>query len=92
MPQHERLTLPEYLTGDHSLELQVFIYPVDEQNSWNEQAGKQADELKALLFSQQVSERLPFLPLINAGQVLRAKVEFLVFKNGQGVRYLTQHV
>jgi hypothetical protein len=32
---------------------------------------------------------LPFLPLLNARQVMHAHVKNLDFKNGQGLRYLT---
>ena len=34
---------------------------------------------------------MPFLPMFNAAQVLNAQVEYLDFKNGRGVRFLTQY-
>ena len=33
---------------------------------------------------------MPFLPLFNAQQVMHAQVQYLDFKNGNGVRFLTQ--
>jgi hypothetical protein len=33
---------------------------------------------------------MPYLPLINAAQMTHAQVQFLDFKSGKGVRYLTQ--
>ena len=33
---------------------------------------------------------MPYLPLYNAAQVMHAQVQYIDFKNGVGVRYLTQ--
>jgi hypothetical protein len=35
-------------------------------------------------------DHLPFLPPINAGQVFYAQADFLNFRNGSGIRYITQ--
>ena len=39
---------------------------------------------------EKVCDYMPFLPLFNAAQVLHAKVEFMEFRTGKGVQYLTQ--
>lgn len=90
LPQHQRITLQGYPVTDHLLQPQIFVYPVAELAAFNEGAGQMAVDLQALLESQQPAERMPFLPLFNAAQVMHAQTEFLDFQNGRGVRYLTQ--
>jgi len=34
---------------------------------------------------------IPFLPLVNAGQVSHAQVQYLDFQNGSGARFLTHY-
>lgn len=46
--------------------------------------------MQNLLQSQQAGQYLPFLPLFNASQALHAQDKYLDFKNGKGVRFLTQ--
>ena len=53
--------------------------------------GKVAAELTSLLQTQQVGESLPFLPLINAKQVMHPQTQNLDFKNGKGIRFLTMY-
>jgi hypothetical protein len=89
MPQYTLLTLQGYPTPDHLLKTQIFVYPV-EGLSVNETAGGVVGSLQALLQSQDAGDSMPYLPLYNAGQVMHAQVAFLDFKNGKGVRYLTQ--
>ena len=56
----------------------------------NEAAAKAVTGLQDLLRSHQPGDSLPFLPLYNELQALHAQVNYLDFKNGSGVRYLTQ--
>lgn len=90
MPKHTVLTLQGYPVSGHLMKPQIFIYPVG-QLGINEAAGGVATSLKALLASQQVDEAMPYLPPYNAAQVMHAQVKFLDFKNGKGVRFLTQY-
>ena len=89
MPEHTLLTLQGYAIADHLMEAQIFVYPV-EGLGINEFAGQIPGSLRSLLQSQQAGDSMPYLPLYNAGQVMHAQVAFLDFKNGKGVRYLTQ--
>ena len=53
--------------------------------------GKTAADLQTLLETQQVRDQLPFLPLVpSSRQALDAQVQYLDFKTGKGVRFLTQ--
>jgi hypothetical protein len=89
-PQYSRVTLQGYPVGNHLLKPQIFIYPVADLASANENAGKIAANLQALLQTRQAGDYLPFLPLFNAQQVMHPQVQYLDFKNGNGVRFLTQ--
>jgi hypothetical protein len=89
-PQYRRLTLQGYPVANHLLKPQIFIYPVGDLASANENAAKIAADLQTLLQTQQTGDRLPFLPLINASQVMHAQVQYLDFKSGKGVRFLAQ--
>lgn len=46
-------------------------------------------DLQILLQNHQAGEYLPFLPLFNAHQVMHTSLQYLDFKNGTGLRYLT---
>lgn len=90
MPQHQRITLQGYPVTDHLMQPQIFVYPVADLAQVNEAAGQAVADLQALLESQQPADRMPFLPLFNAAQVMHAQPRFLDFQNGRGLRYLTQ--
>jgi len=89
MPQYTLLTLEGYPITDHLFKAQVFVYPVDGL-SVNEVASGIPGSLQALLQTKQAGDLMPYLPPYNAGQVMHAQVSYLDFKNGKGVRYLTQ--
>jgi hypothetical protein len=89
-PQYRRLTLENYTVANNLLKPQIFIYPVADLATANEGMGKIAANLQALLKTQQAGTNLPFLPLFNASQVMHAQVQYLDFKSGKGVRFLTQ--
>lgn len=90
LPAHTVIALNGYVIQNHLHKPQLIIYPADELAKYNEGAGRQADELKALLQNQQAGERMPFLPLFNAAQLMHTQVKYLDFANGKGVRFLTQ--
>jgi len=68
------------------------IYPVMEYENVNVAVIGKIDDLRKFLAEKPTNpENLPFLPTFNAGQMLNAGVTYLNFKNGSGVRYLTQY-
>ncbi len=89
-PQHHRLTLEGYPVTGHSLQPQIFVYPTADLAKFNDAAGQMVTALQALLQTQKPADRLPFLPLYNSLQGMHAQVQYLDFKNGKGVRFLTQ--
>ena len=90
LPEYQVLSLQGYPVSTHLLKPQIFVFPVADLESFNEVASQMAKDLSGLLSSQQIGERMPFLPLFNAAQVMNTQVEFLDFQNGKGVRFLTQ--
>jgi hypothetical protein len=90
MPQYTALTLQGHPVTNHDLQPQIFAFPV-EGLAVNQVAGEIAQGLQILLQNQQVGKSLPYLPLYNSLQAMHAQVKFLDFKNGQGVRFLTQY-
>jgi hypothetical protein len=89
MPQFTQLSLQGYPVSGSLMQPQIFVYPV-QGLAVNEVAAKISQDLAALLESQQPGDNLPYLPLYNAAQVIHPQVKYLDFKNGKGVRYLTQ--
>lgn len=90
LPEYTRLTLEGYPIANHVRKPQIFIYPVDALGAVNPDAGQIVSSLKTLIQSPQEIPSMPFLPLSNAHQVMHANIQYLDFKNGQGLRYLTQ--
>ena len=90
-PEFQRLTLQGYAVADHPIQPQIFIYPVADLAAANERMGEAAADLQALLQSRQPGEQIPYLPLLaSAKEVLIARVDYLDFQGGSGVRFLTQ--
>ena len=89
-PEHLQVTLEGYPVSNHLMKAQIFIYPVDRFSEFNQAAGQIAGDLPALLKSHDAVDVMPFLPLFNAQQVMHAQVQYMDFKNGNGVRFLTQ--
>jgi hypothetical protein len=90
LPAYTRLTLQGYPISNHMLEPQIFIYPVKELEQANEGAGKIVASLQSLIDSPKEIPHMPFLPLFNASQVMHTQIQYLDFKKGHGLRYLTQ--
>ena len=90
MPEHLLVTLEDYSVSGHLMKPQIFVYPVAELSQFNESSAQMVLDLQTLLNDQQLKESMPFLPLFNSAQVMHSQVAFVDFKNGNGVRFLTQ--
>lgn len=90
LPEYTRVTLQGYPISNHLMKPQIFIYPVKDLQMVNEGADSMIASLQTLLQSQQEMANMPFLPMFNAAQVMHAQVQYLNFKNGRGLRYLTE--
>jgi hypothetical protein len=97
-PEHVEITFDGYILPDTLHTPRIAIYPVGGLEAVNGQAANEIAALRALLAARPdippdggfEAPTLPFLPLFNAGQVLRTGVTYLDFQDGSGVRYLTQ--
>jgi len=90
LPEYTLVTLEGYPISEHLMQPQILIYPVEDLVKVNEGAGDIVTSLQTLLKTPQEIDHMPFLPLINASQVMHVHLQYLDFKNGQGLRYLTE--
>jgi hypothetical protein len=83
----------DYVLQDAFHQPAIYIYPVAEFQALNEGAAETIERLRALQAQRPADpeEPLPFLPIFNAGQFFAARVHYLDFQNGAGVRFLTQY-
>ena len=70
----------------------IRIYPVADYIALEPNIQTTITTLQGLLASQDPNPTgIPFLPIFNAAQMMRAQVSYLTFRNGQGVRFITQY-
>jgi len=91
-PAYTRITLQGYPLQNKAFEPLVQVYPAKEFAQISEGAAMIINNLQNTLSAQSASpaEPIPFLPLFNASQIFHAQEKFIAFKNGTGVRYITQ--
>jgi hypothetical protein len=89
LPEYTRSTIQGYPISNHLVQPQIFIYPINDLRNVNKGADRIVVSLQSLLQSLQEIPTLPFLPLLNSKQVMHTHLQYLDFKNGQGLRYLT---
>ncbi len=92
MPDHDEITVNGYPVDNDYHEPVIYVFPAAEYRSDNEAAGAVEDELAGLLAAKPADPTtpLPLLPIFNAGQLGAAKVKYIDFNNGSGIRYITQ--
>jgi hypothetical protein len=81
---HQTVNIPE--------QPQIVVFPLDAYVNMNEMAIEQVAALDTLLSERPNAPEgvLPYLPPPNGHQDLQVQMAYLSFKNGEGVRYLTQ--
>ncbi|MGA2820077.1 MAG: hypothetical protein ABSF61_05405 [Anaerolineales bacterium] len=90
-PAHIKFSFTGY-AHPSNMTPELNVYPVADFSQLSPQAKTEIGDLAKLLSSHNLSaETLPFLPSQNAAQMMHARVSFLAFQNGTGVRYLTQY-
>ncbi|MFZ5807834.1 MAG: hypothetical protein ACOY16_00995 [Chloroflexota bacterium] len=91
-PEYTQFTFQGYVLSNTFHDPRLYVYPLGEYRAMDGAVDEIANRLSELLVKQpEQVEELPFLPLWNAGQVFHAQVQYLDFKNGSGVRFLTQY-
>ncbi|NPV84584.1 MAG: hypothetical protein HPY45_01065 [Anaerolineae bacterium] len=91
-PETLHFVLENYLLADTFHKPQLYIYPVSEYASMDANAGNKISSLQSILINKpQLTEDIPFLPMWNAAQMMQAQIKYFDFKNGSGVRFLSQY-
>ena len=90
-PQHILVHFDNYIIGDHFHTPEIRVYPIPRYREISDVAVSNIDYLNQLLGSRSTTESYyPYLPFVPAGQILLAKIEYIAFEGGRGVRYLTE--
>lgn len=91
-PEHRKISFAGYPLSDMFFEPIIRVYPVAEFAAMGDVAGPRVTELTGMLASQPADpNEIPLLPIFNAAQIFHAKVAYLPFQNGSGVRFLTEY-
>lgn len=91
-PNFLRFTLAEYPILNKYHTPIIEIYPKAKLAEMDEHTQLWVDDLLSLLASMDpYPSRVPFLPIFNAVQQFIAQVNYLNFRNGRGVRFITQY-
>lgn len=91
-PAHAECLLTGYALSDRFHEPRLYAWPVAEYAAMNPGAAEVIARMGTFLVERPAApESVPFLPLWGAAQMMQAKVSYLDFQNGTGVRFLTQY-
>jgi hypothetical protein len=91
-PDMIEITLTGYPVVNEYHDPIVRIYPVADFVALEPRIQTLVDDLSTLLASGATNPAsIPFLPIFNAAQMMQAQVTYLDFRNGQGVRFITQY-
>lgn len=91
-PLHEEIMLEGYALADTFHKPVIRIYPVRDFIALEPALAERANTLEQIIRDQSADPGyVPLLPPWNAGQMFLAKPAYLEFKNGSGIRYLTQY-
>jgi hypothetical protein len=91
-PEHVQFTFTGYVLPDTYHEPRIYVYPVSHFEAANQVAGKTIAALRQFLAEKPAApDGIPFLPLFNAEQMIRAQIAYVDFQSGAGVRFLTYY-
>jgi len=93
-PEHTRIVLDNYTQCCSVHTAQVLVYPAREYAAVSAtSAGENIRRLQAISSSTAplTAEEMPSIPFFNAGQVIAAQMKTIPFRNGSGVRLVTQY-
>ena len=94
-PAHIQITLSGYRAPKGSYLLpQIFIYPAQDYASANQTANANLGKLKTILANPLATannQSVPWLPYTPGEQSIAAQTKVIDFKNGSGVRMVTQY-
>lgn len=90
-PEFTRFTFQGYILRNTTQTPSLSVYPLPEYRSMDRLVDEVADSLLRLLQARPLkAEDLPYLPPPPAAQLIQSNLRYVEFKNGDGLRYLTQ--
>lgn len=92
-PEYIQFSFIGYALSETFHEAHIAVYPVKEYGTLSPAVKQEINRLRQLLADRPttINESIPFLPMWNAAQVMKAQVKYLNFEQGSGVRFLTQY-
>jgi hypothetical protein len=93
-PAYSKFTLQGYPLQGKFFEPHILVFPAPEFEALNTGAAQSLQKLRALLASPSApltDDAMPSVPTFNAGRVFTANMQIISFRNGSGVRMLTQY-
>ena len=90
-PEHIKFTLSDYQLQDKFLQPQIFVYPAEEYAKLNSNAADQIQKLKTIIAGAPLTKDSVPNWVMNAAQLMAAKMQVINFQSGRGVRFLTQY-
>lgn len=70
----------------------IQIYPIADYVALEPNLAESFDFLKTMLDTEDANPGgIPFVPIFNAAQMMQGQIRYLDFRNGQGVRFITQY-
>jgi len=92
MPEHVGLSFSGYVLPDTFHKPLIHIYAIRDLEAGSQAAANVVAALRQFLAEKPAApEGIPFLPLFNAMQAMRAQVATIDFQNGTGVRFLAHY-
>jgi hypothetical protein len=94
-PAHIQLKLEGFALQDKFHQPQIYVYPAEAYAQAYQGAAQSLERLRGVLSSNSgaplTNDELPLVPFFNATQIFASHVAVVPFKNGQGVRVVTQY-
>lgn len=90
-PAYRKYKIQDYVIAGAFHTPTLYVYPINEYLQVNESMAEPFNALKNIIAGQPLPETMPFLPAFNAAQIFHSNEQILEFKNGKGIRFLTQY-
>ena len=92
MPEHVGLSFSGYVLPDTFHKPLIHVYAIRDLEAGSQAAANVVTALQQFLAEKPAApEGIPFLPLFNAMQAMRAQVAYVDFQDGTGVRFLAHY-
>jgi hypothetical protein len=91
-PEYREYIFNNWVLADSFLPAKIAIYPVADFRAINPGVGERLDSLLEVITNKPADGNGALVADVhNAGQMFKSNVSYLEFRNGEGIRYLTQY-